>query len=66
MSACRGPPVLAWRLTSEATMKCVSTIPSAGAGSWPSLALQHRAHLDGPAEPGDRDPCREGDRRVEP
>ena len=34
-------------------------------GTGPSLALQHRADLNGPAEPGNRDPCREHGRRVE-
>src|SRR4029077_7293204 len=46
-------------------MKCVTRIPSWGTGTRPSLALHHRAHLDGAAEPGGGDPCRQRDRRVE-
>jgi len=34
-------------------------------GTGPRLALHHRADLDGAAHPGDRDPRRERDRRVE-
>ena len=37
----------------------------AGPGTRPSLALHQRADFDGPAHPGDGDPRREHDRRVE-